>query len=260
MSFVGAVVGGLAGAAGTAVIGQLLGGSQQAAGYQAGYGTDMLMFNTINSQEQPFIQSGTTALNALMGGLGLGGNTNGTGMLSGQLTAGFSPTDFTNNLDPGYGFQLQTGAQAVRNADTPAQGALSGSALKDLMLFNSGMASTGYQNAFNRWNTTQNNIFSRLNGIAGLGQNAASNVGTAGTTLGTNAASMQAGAGTATGAATVGASNALSGAAVPLAYLMAGNNTNNQTVYSNGSTTTDTAGLTSYGDTGWVNAGAGGAT
>ena len=199
------------------------GASQQAGGYQAGYGTDMGMYNKILEQEQPFISSGTTALNALMYGQGLGGDPGGTGLSSGQLSQGFTPTDFTNNLDPGYQFQLDTGGQAVRNADTPTQGALSGASLKDLMSFNSGMAATGYQNAFDRWNTTQNNIFSRLSGIAGLGQNAASATGTAGVALGTNAAGLQAGAGTALGAGTVGAGNALSGAATPLAYLMQGN-------------------------------------
>jgi len=56
-----------------------------------------------------------------------------------------------------------------------------------------------------------------------LGQNAATNVGTAGTALGTGIAQAGAAAGASQAAGTVGAANALGGAAVPLAYLMSGN-------------------------------------
>jgi len=143
-------------------------------------------------------------------------------MTAGQLTSNFTPQDFLNNLDPGYQFQLQTGGQAIRNADTPGVGALSGPALKDLMSFNQGMASTGYQNAYNRFQTTNQNIFSRLSGIAGLGQNAAANVGTQGTQLGTGIAQAQAGAAASQAGGIVGATNAIGGSAVPLAYLLSG--------------------------------------
>jgi hypothetical protein len=147
------------------------------------------------------------------------------GVSAGQFTSGFTPADLTANLSPGYGFQLATGGQAIRNADTPTQGALSGGSLKDLMSFNQGLASTSYQQAYNNWNTTNNTIFGRLSGIAGLGQNAATNVGTAGTTLGTGAAQAGAAAGAAQAGGIVGATNALGGAAssVPLSYMMAGN-------------------------------------
>jgi hypothetical protein len=148
------------------------------------------------------------------------------GLGFGSLTSQFTPQDFLNNLDPGYQFQLQTGAQALRNADTPGVGALSGPALKDLMSFNQGMASTGYQNAFNRFTTQQNNIFSRLSAIAGLGQNAATNVGTAGTSLGTGMAQAQAAAGGSLAGGIVGATNSL-GQAIPLAMMMNNSNPNN---------------------------------
>ena len=176
------------------------------------------MFNTIVGQEQPFIQAGygaTTRLNTL---LGTGGDPNAAGY--GSLTSNFTPQDFLNNLDPGYQFQLQTGGQAIRNADTPGVGALSGPALKDLMSFNQGMAATGYQNAFNRFTTQQNNIFSRLSAIAGMGQNAASNTGTAGTALGQGMANAQLTGGAYGAAGTMGAFNALGGGANTLAGLM----------------------------------------
>jgi hypothetical protein len=90
------------------------------------------------------------------------------------------------------------------------------------MGFNQSMASTGYQNAFNRYNTTQNNIFGRLSGIAGLGQNAAANVGNNGTTLGTGVAQSQAAQGASLAGGQLGAANAVAGAAPSLGYLMSG--------------------------------------
>lgn len=288
MSFIAVAIGG------SAALGYL--GSRSAANTQANAQTQAAqtqlgMFNTINQQQQPFIQGGYSTLNQLLYGLGtpqsavtaptrdqfttttpasastgsLGTNLgylgmqggsfaptpasttfdqagydaalakyntsiavnsagNMGGITPGQFTKGFTPTDFLNNLDPGYQFQLQTGGQAIRNADTPGVGSLSGPALKDLMTFNQGLASTGYQNAFNRFQTQNTNIFGRLSEIAGLGQNAAANVGTSGTSLGTGAAQAQAAAGGSQAAGIVGATNSLSGAGVPLAYLLANQN------------------------------------
>lgn len=209
MSWIAAAIGG------SALVGAL--GSNLAAGTQAGgqiaaANTQQSMFNTINQQQQPFIQGGYSALNQMMSGLQPGG----------QFNTSFTPQDFLNNLDPGYQFQLQTGGQALRNADTPGVGALSGPALKDLMSFNQGMAATGYQNAFNRWQSNTQNIFSRLSGIAGLGQNAAANVGASGTQLGQGIAGAQAGAAASQAGGIVGATNAVGGSSVPLAYLLAG--------------------------------------
>src|ERR1035438_6520157 len=136
----------------------------------------------------------TTALTSQFGTAGAPGN------------APFTAQDYLANQDPGYQFQLQTGGQALRNADTPGVGSLSGQSLKDLMTFNQNTAATGYQNAFNRYQTQNNNVYARLSGLAGLGQNAASNTGTAGTSLGTGAAQSTAAAGAATAGGTVGVS------------------------------------------------------
>lgn len=209
---------GIVAGAAIGAIGSGIAGSEQANAQKQASNTQLGMFNTINQQEQPFIQAGYGATSKLGDLLGTSGNTGASGY--GSLTSNFTPADFLANKDPGYDFQLQTGGQALRNADTPGVGSLSGAALKDLMSFNQGMASTGYQNAFNRFQTQQDNVFSRLSGIAGLGQNAASDTGTAGTSLGTGAAKAQAAAGASNAAGIVGASNALGGNATSLAYLM----------------------------------------
>ncbi len=197
--------------------GQQAGAQEQAANTQQG------MFNTITGQEQPFLKGGygaETALNKLLG------TSPGSfdGMPNGYLTEQFNPTMQQLESYPGYQFQLQQGGQAIRNADTPGVGALSGPALKDLMSFNQGLAASNYQNYFNQFQTQQNNIFNRLNSIAQLGQNAAGNLGSAGTQLGTGIAQAQAAAGGSLAAGTVGVGNSIAGGAVPLAYLLSGQN------------------------------------
>ena len=231
MSFVAVAV------VGAGVVGAV--GANMAAGKQAGAqdrasATQLGMFDTINQQEQPFMQAGYGATTKLTDLMGTSGNTGAAGY--GSLTQNFTPQDYLANKDPGYDFQLKTGGQALRNADTPGVGSLSGAALKDLMSFNQGMASTGYENAFNRFQTQQNNVFARLSGIAGLGQNAASNTGTAGTALGTGAGQAQAAAGASRASGIVGTTNAIGGSAVPLAYLMnnGGSGSTNQGVGTNG--------------------------
>lgn len=267
-------------------IGSMASADTQASGQKAAANTQQQMFNTINQQEQPFIQGGYGAENALLYGLGIGGGQSAQGVPLNQVAAApqsgpyygfgisgpsgtpgmtygigpggaitrqlaptggapggssagaplnqagqpgfgqgyftqqFTPQDFLNNLDPGYQFQLQTGGQAIRNADTPGVGALSGPALKDLMSFNQGLAGTAYQNAFNRFTTQQNNIFGRLSQIAGLGQSAATQVGNAGTSLGTGIAQAQAGAAASQAGGIVGATNAIGGSAIPLSYFL----------------------------------------
>ena len=285
---------------GSAILGAI--SSQSAAGTQAAgqiqaAQTQQNMFNTINAQQQPYIQGGYSSLNSLLYGLGespvstsapgasayggaqtfpgqtvggtpaipagagaapgsplwvqeaaaraggaalpgqnaaaprltgpqtgAGGSAPAAGVGFGQFTQGFTPQEFLQNLDPGYGFQLAQGQQATRNADTPGVGALSGAALKDLTTFNQNMASMGYQNAYNRWQNTNNTIFGRLSAIAGLGQNAAANVGASGTSLGTGVAQAQAAAAGSQAAGIVGASNAVTSNSVPLAYLLNGQN------------------------------------
>lgn len=127
----------------------------------------------------------------------------------GSLLQPFDVEQFYNYEDPGYGFRLQQGTQALRNAASAGSGALSGAALKDLLDYNQNAASQEYTNAFNRYQTQQGNIFSRLSTIAQLGQSAAAGVGSQGTALAGNAGQAIANAGAAQGAGIVGAGNAL---------------------------------------------------
>jgi hypothetical protein len=219
-----AAIGGIAagaGAVGGAVIssqGAKSAANTQANAQQAAAANQMAMFNTINQQEQPFINAGNGATWALSQLLGLTPGNFGNlqnGYLN-QTMAPFNPADITNS--PGYQFAQQQGLQAVANNQSASVGALSGPALKALTQYSTGTAAQYYNDYFNQYNTAfnqqqtqQNNIFSRLSAIAGLGQNAASNTGTAGTALGTGASQAIAGAGASQAAGTVGSANALAG-------------------------------------------------
>jgi hypothetical protein len=128
----------------------------------------------------------------------------------GSFTKPFDVEQFYNYADPGYAFELQQGSQTLQNAASAGSGAFSGAALKDLLGYSQGFARTGYNDAFNRYQTQQGNIFSRLSDIAHLGQNAAAGVGAQGTQLAGNAGQFTSNAGSAAGAGLVGAGNAAS--------------------------------------------------
>lgn len=137
-----------------------------------------------------------------------GGQTGGLGY--GSLTKAFDTSDW-QKLSPAYNFQLRQGQQGVMNSDAAGAGALSGSAQKDLIDYNQNAANTSFNNAFNQYQTQQGNIFSRLSGIAGLGQNSANNTGQQGTALAGQAAQSATNIGTANAGGIVGSANAISG-------------------------------------------------
>lgn len=146
------------------------------------------------------------------------------GLGFGSLTKSFDTSDW-QKLSPAYNFQKQQGIQGVLNADTSGQGALSGAAMKDLINYNQSAANTSFDSAFNQYQTQQGNIFSRLSGIAQLGQASANNTGQQGTALAGQAAQSATNIGTAQAGGIVGSANAISGgisSAVP--WLMSANN------------------------------------
>jgi len=128
----------------------------------------------------------------------------------GSFSRPFTVEDFYNYADPGYAFQLQQGTQALQNSAAMGGSALGGAALKDLLKYNQDYAGTSYNDAFNRYQVQQGNIFSRLSSLLQLGQNAAAGVGASGTALAGNAGQATANAGSAYGAGYVGAGNNLS--------------------------------------------------
>ena len=185
-------------------------------------------FNTITQQESPYVQSGYGAQSQLNYLLGIGtpgsaGTVGANGVGGAPATASSSTAggygsllqpftaSYMQQYSPAYQFQLQQGQQGVLNGDAASQGALSGAALKDLTAYNQNYANTAYNNAFNQYQTQLGNTYSRLSGVAQLGQNAAANTGQQGTALAGQAAQSATNIGTAQAGGTVGAANAISG-------------------------------------------------
>lgn len=193
-------------------------GAESAANTQAGaaeraQNISQNQYQQTSELEAPFVQSGTSALAQLNYGLGTGPVPDqgaAPGITSGSLNQPFTASDM-QQYSPAYQFQLQQGQQGVLNQDAASQGAESGSALKDLMSFNQNYANTAYNNAFNQYQTQQQNTYNRLSNIAGIGQAAAGQQVGAGTALAGQSAQSATNVGTAQAAGTVGAANALSG-------------------------------------------------
>jgi hypothetical protein len=171
-------------------------GYDPSSGYQIGAGGAMTRL--IPGGSTPPAGSASTTPSSTAGGFG-------------SLLAPFTADTF-KQYSPAYQFQMQQGGQGVLNADASGAGALSGAAQKDLIGYNQNMANTAFNNAFNQYQVQQGNIYSRLAGIAQLGQAAAANTGQQGTALAGNVAQSVTNAGTAQAAGQVGAANAWSGA------------------------------------------------
>lgn len=126
------------------------------------------MYDENVKRQDPYLQAGNTALSQLQGGLAPGG----------QFTQNFAPSDLA--MDPSYKWRLQQGTQNL-NASAAARGMLgSGQNLKDITDYGQGAASQEYGNAYNRYRTNREDLYSKLSGLTQMGQNTATGVGTAG--------------------------------------------------------------------------------
>ncbi len=83
--------------------------------------------------------------------------------------------------DPGYAFRLAEGNKALQRSASARGGLLSGAAIKATDAYSQGQASQEYQSAYDRYNTNQTNLYNRLAGLSGTGQQAAAQLGNQGT-------------------------------------------------------------------------------
>ena len=201
---------------GLSLLGGVLGGnaSKKAAKTQADSAdraTDLQrdIYNQQREDNAPWQEGGQNALMRLLSDTGVSGDPNAQGY--GNLMSPFSmQRDYQE--DPGYQFRLGEGTKAIQRGAAAMGGIGSGKYLKDLTRFGQGEASQEYGNAWNRWNTGQNQRFNRLASIAGVGQTANSQVANAGQTFGTQAGQNIVGAGNARASGYVGGANAVNGA------------------------------------------------
>jgi len=140
-----------------------------------------------------------------------------------QRTAGNVPGAFKfgagdYQADPGYAFRLSEGQKSLDRQAAARGGLISGGALKAATRFGQEMGSQEYQSAYNRaltgYNTgvaSENQLYNRQAGLAGIGQTSANLVGQAGQNYANAAGNMITGGAAAQAAGQVGAANALTG-------------------------------------------------
>ncbi len=159
----------------------------------------MKMYNQTRDDLQPYVQTGQLGNTALA-----------QGMRDGSLTRSFNLGDF--HADPGYQFTRQQGLEGIQSTAAARGSLLSGATLKALNSFNNNLAAQQYQQAYSNYNADQANRYSRLMGVATLGQNSAAKVGASGADAVAQANDYTTSAASALGAAKIGAANARSNA------------------------------------------------
>lgn len=144
----------------------------------------------------------------------------------GSLATPFSQTNW--QADPGYAFRLAEGQKALERSASAKGMSLSGAQQKALTSYGQGMGSQEYMNSYNRYNTDQSNLFNRLSGISGTGQQQSQALGTMGMNTAGNIGNIQTGLGNALGASALAQGNAWGGMANQLGSMWNNYNAWNQ--------------------------------
>lgn len=140
------------------------------------------------------------------------------GPFAGALTKNFEYGDIYS--DPSYQFRLSEGQRALQAQQAARGNRFGGQALKDINNYAQEAASQEYGNAYNRFRQNQQDIFSRLSGLAGMGNPAgagqqigqtAGNIGQLGVQGQSAANEYNTSAANAQAAGTMGSTNALVG-------------------------------------------------
>ncbi len=118
-----------------------------------------------NALLNPYADAGATAAGVLNKGIAEGGDFN------------RMPTQADITIDPGYAFRQQQAQQALERSAGAHGGVDNGGFTRDLVRFIGGDASQEYQNAFQRFQTSTQNRFNNVFGVANQGQTAATTQG-----------------------------------------------------------------------------------
>lgn len=173
MSFVAAAI------AGSALVGAYSANRAAKTQADAAQGAQDVQRNIFNRQvelQEPWRQAGINALGKLQSG------------------------DIMGYMDPSYQFRLSEGLKAMQRTAAARGGLLSGGALKEAQRYGQGLASTEYGNAFNR-----------LASLAGVGQAATNQLGSAAGTYGSNVGNLMTSGAASRASGYVGGANALTG-------------------------------------------------
>lgn len=174
--------------------------NKQAGAAESAQQMQMDQYNQTRADLAPWRNAGKTALGQL-------GELTANG---GDLNRNFTMADF--QADPGYAFRMQQGLQAIQGSAAARGGLLSGGVMKDLSGYSQGLASQEYGNAFNRFETQNQDRYNRLAGLAGLGESATSATGQFGANAALNAGNFGMQGASAQAGGYLGAANTLGNA------------------------------------------------
>ena len=163
------------------------------------------MFEKQIELQAPFREAGLTAQNRLLTYLGLPGGEQGADF--GAYGKPFTMADY--QADPGYAFRMSEGMKALENSAAARGGLLSGTTLKGIQRFGQDLASQEYQNAYNRFYNTRNQMLNPLQAFLGQGQTATNQMGAAAQNFGQGAAAAYGNMGQARASGYVGQANAI---------------------------------------------------
>jgi hypothetical protein len=185
--------------AGTAIYSASQAGkSQQGAANSSGASNDaQYMINRIDNM--PWHDAGADAVTQLQQGMAPGAEFNNP--------KPFSMADF--QADPGYQFRMDEGQKAIERSAAARGGVLGGGTMKAIANYGQNLASSEFQNAYNRYTNDRNTRYNRLSNLAGLGQTANAQLGAAGANYVNNAASIANSAGNAGAAQSIATGNAI---------------------------------------------------
>ena len=162
-------------------------------------------YNTARDDQQPYRAAGYSALDRMSDLLGLSKNTGADGY--GSLLKPFTADSV--KTDQGYQFGLDQGVKTASDSAAARGGLYSGATLKALTKYGNDYATTKFDDAFNRDQTTKGSIYNKLAGVSGTGQTATTQVDSAGAALAQNQGANLIGAGNARGAADISTGNAI---------------------------------------------------
>jgi hypothetical protein len=132
-------------------------------------------------------------------------------MFGKYATAEYTPEMFAKGQDPGYQFRLKEGMRALENSASARGNLLSGGTLKGIQRFGQDLASTEYQNAFNRYQAERAGTLNPYQSLAGVGQSTANTLGTMGMNYANQAGEAYQGGANARASGYVGQANAIGG-------------------------------------------------
>lgn len=169
MSIVGSVAGALVGASATKKATKA-----QTASADKALALQQQQFDQQRADMAPYLQQGYQSL----------------AQLNAENQKPFSFNYNAMTADPGYDFRQQQANKALERSAAAKGGLFSGATGRSMTTLNQDMASQEYSNAYQRAYSSHNDRLNRLSALAGVGQTAATNLGSAGQNYANNSSDI----------------------------------------------------------------------